>query len=348
MMLTIGLDVGNGSIGLCVRDGDTLVQDTMPSVYGRVDLTRQVLSVPGKSTSREVDVFTFGGEHFVLGYEHVHAMHSTPIGAYDREQRYASRQFETLAKLALLDAATRTGRTGVIEVAVACGTPSEDFTTRTVEIMQRWFSEPITGAKNGEQVVVMIKRLEVIPQPFAVFLDAYLDQDGLVVDEGLEKQDVLVIDSGSGTLDLSEIHRLELTRQTSIPAGLNDVYQIILEEIRREEPKVYATAYDLEAQLRAQDGAQEFWFDYGAHRMNITELRERAMRQVWDRMQQGIQYAYPDRSSFGRVILAGGSGEAFRNYFLAWMPSIRIAPDPQLAVARGLYKYALAQEHEES
>jgi len=72
------------------------------------------------------------------------------------------------------------------------------------------------------------------------------------------------------------------------------------------------------------------------------------MRQVWDRMQQGIQYAYPDRSSFGRVILAGGSGEAFRNYFLAWMPSIRIAPEPQLAVARGLYKYALAQEHEES
>lgn len=177
-MLTIGLDVGNGSIGLCVRDGDTLVQDTMPSVYGRVDLTRQVLSVPGKSTSREVDVFTFGGEHFVLGYQNVHAIHSTPIGAYDREQRYASRQFETLAKLALLDAATRTGRTGVIEVVVACGTPSEDFTTRTVEIMQRWFSEPVTGAKNGEQVVVMIKRLEVIPQPFGVFLDAYLDQDG--------------------------------------------------------------------------------------------------------------------------------------------------------------------------
>lgn len=339
-MVIIGLDVGNGSIGMGIHDNGSVLYNLMPSVYGRFDSTHEVLSVSGKSKQLP-DVFTLGSESFVLGYENIRTVHSTPIGAYDRENRFESTQFETLSKLSLLDAATRNGKTGVLEVDLVFGTPAEDYTARTKEIVHQWFSTPVTGAKNGQQVVIMVKRIEITPQPFAVFIDAYVTEDGFVDKEEMETEDILVIDSGSGTLDLSEIHRLELSKQSSIPAGLNDVYQHILELIQQREPKVYATTYDLEHQLRAQDGSSQFQFEYGRVKMDITKFRDQSMRQVWDRIQQGIQQRYPDRSIFKRVLLAGGSGDAFRNYFLKWMPTIEIMPEPQLSVARGLMKYGI-------
>lgn len=340
--MIIGLDVGNGSIGMGVRNKDAVLYATMPSVYGRVDNAQQVLSVSGKP-KQQPDVFSLGAETFVLGYDNVRAIHSTPIGAYDREQRFESAQFETLSKLALLDAATRNGQTGVLEVDLVFGTPAEDYTPRTRDIVQQWFATPVTGAKNGQHVVVMVQRIEVTPQPFAVFIDAYVTDDGFVDKEEMESEDILVIDSGSGTLDLSEIHRLELSKQSSIPAGLNDVYQRILDLVQRREPKVYATTYDLEHQLRAQDGASQVVFEYGRVKMDITKFKEQAMQHVWDRMQQGIQHRYPDRSMFKRVLLAGGSGDAFRDYFVKWMPGIEVMPAPQLSVARGLMKYGILQ-----
>lgn len=335
--MILGLDVGNGSIGLCVRDGDQTITDVFTSVYGRVD------HLWNSNADTDVDVFSINNEHFVIGYDNVLATRGTPIGAYDRENRFENSQFKTLANLALLDAATRTGKTGVIEVTLGFGTSSEDFTNQIKDAVKKWFSTPLKGAKNSQQVIVIVKEVYVISQPIATLLNFYfLDDDGKKIDKALEHEAVLVLDAGSGTLDISEISNMELVKQSSEPIGMNDVYQMVMEEIKRREPKVRINAYDLEYQIRKQlkSGSDEIFYRYGSLTVSITEVYNRAREIVWERLVGSVEWKYPDRLHFHRVLLTGGTGDAYYANFVKWMSQIQLTPDPQLSVARGLCKNA--------
>ena len=342
----IGLDVGNGSVAMVIKDGEYVFKHTFASVYGVMDPNQTPLTLGKGQKEKVMDVFSFQQRDFVLGYPAVQMAKVQPIGAYDRENRLQSRPFQTLVKLALLDAVTKTGHTGVLEVHLCVGTPAEDFTPSTMEQLRSWFKEPVSGAKNGAQVVVMVKTLQIISQPIAALMDVYLDADGYVSDPALEKESVLVLDCGSGTLDMSEFSQMELVKQYSEPVGLNDVYQGIIESIQRTDPKVRVDPFDLEAQLRAQDGHDLFFYEYGPLRIDVTDFRERAMQWVWERMVTAIQRRYPDRLKFHRILLAGGTGQAFAERFREWTSTIQLLNEAQLAIANGLCKYALSSVEE--
>jgi len=353
-MKVIGLDVGNGSIAMYIRGEDgTVVTDTYSSVYGTYYRDTQNVSLNQAKKPKDgeqakaADVFTFEKRDYVLGYENVGAIGSTPISAYDREERIGRREFQTLSKLALLDAATKDGSTGIIEVVLGFGTPAEDYRDRIIGELKRWFAEPIVGLKNGQQVVVMVKYLEIVSQPIAVLMDAYyLDNEGISTDESLQESDVLVIDSGSGTLDMSEFHGTTLMKQVSEPVGMNDVYAYVIREIEKKEPKARVDAYDLESQLRLQDGQTEFKYEYGRLSIDVTDMLKMGMDLTWERMVGAVTRRFPDRLKFHRVLLAGGTGEAFESYYTAWMSNIELLEDPQLAISRGLGKYVLASSQE--
>ena len=348
-MKHIGLDVGNGSTCMFVRleDGTTL-SNMYSSTYGVYDADK-TQSVPGRPSSvhNNLDVFTLNQRSYVLGYAAVKASGSEPFSTYGREERIHLGAFRTLAKLALLDAATMDGETGVIEVSLGFGVPNEDYREDKLEFVKLWFSEPITGTKNGEQVVVMVKDLEFLSQPIAVLMDAYNDTDGFIRDPSLAHENVLVLDSGSGTLDMTEIRAMNLHKQVSEAIGMNDVYQRVLEDIERREPKVRADAYDLEYQLRNQDGEEERVYRYGPLSIPITDAYRKALDDVWSNMVGRIERRVPDRTRFHRVLLAGGTGDAFYNRFSEWMPQIQKTTDPQLSIARGLCKYVVSLSADE-
>ena len=345
--MIVGLDVGNGSIGLFVKDGAAIVVETYPSVYGALDPNQTMISFAKEGTEKTLDVFTFSQREYVLGYENVRQARTAPIGAYDREQRFKSREYQTLTKLALLDAVTRTGKFGVVEIELSLGTPAEDYSEASIALLQSWFKEPVVGAKNGQQIVVMVKAVHVISQPIAVLMDVYLNDEGFVRQGSLEHQKVLVLDAGSGTLDISIFDSLVLVKQYSEPVGLNDVYQSIIESIQKEDPKIRVDAFDLEAQLRAQDGKDVRFYEYGPRQIDITVYYHRATKYTWEQLIAAVRRRCPDRSVYHIAILAGGSGDAWKEEFLEWMPSLVLSADPQKAVARGLGKYTVAQSKQE-
>ena len=341
-MKYIGLDVGNGTIGMGIKTEEgTITYDTFPSVYGLFDRTAQNIHL-SVSKKKQVKVFSLDGRDYVLGYEGVINTGSTPISAYDREERIHRKEFQILTKLSLLDAATKDEVDGVIEVSLSLGTPVEDYRDEQLAEIRRWFEAPVSGTVNGKQVVVMVKRLEIVSQPISVLMDAYLDNDGFIADETIENEKILVLDSGSGTLDMTEFDKMTLVKQSSGAIGMNDVYQNMITEIKRREPKARVDAFDLERQLREQDGHEKYQFSYGRISLDISEIRSNAMNVTWERMVGIITREYPDRLKFHRVLLAGGTGEAFKSYFGAWMPTITLSDDSQLAIARGLLKYLLA------
>lgn len=340
-MITIGLDVGNGSIGIAAAQPDgTVVKKTYPSVFAE---HREQTSVrmPGKESLVPESVFTLDHRDYVLGYASIQAASASPIGAFDRERRIHRREFQVLTQLALLDAITMVTDGGVVEAQLVLGTPVEDFHVATIQELKRWFAEPLVGARNGRQVVIRLQNIEVISQPAAVLMDTYLDERGYVADGEIAQGRVLVIDSGSGTLDLTDFEALKILRQFSEPVGIHDVYRQLMEVIQAEEPKARVNLYDMENQLRRQDPTGKLTYQFGRFHLDLTDAHKRAMNRVWEQMVDALTTRFPDRLIFSRVLLAGGSGDAFRSYFQSWMPTLEVVPEPQLAVARGLCKYGV-------
>ena len=341
-MKYIGLDVGNGSTCIYVRYEDgTIDEVSIASTFGYFD-DEPTAAVAGKTKALSADIYTLGGRQYALGYKDVAEVGTEPIGTYSREDRIHLGAYQKLVKLALLMAATMNGDTGVIEVALGFGVPNEDYRDEQLGEITKWFAEPTTGGKNGQQLIVTVKQLELVSQPIAVLLDAYYDQNGTVRDTDIEKEDTLVIDSGSGTLDMTELRGFRILKQTSKAAGMNDVYKLATEYIERREPKVRVNPYDLEQQIRSQIAAKEMFYRYGRIVVSITAAYQKAIETVWDLMVNSIEREYPNRTRFHRVQLAGGTGEAFYSQFVKWMPQIEKSPDPQMAIARGLCKYVIS------
>lgn len=346
-MKSFGLDVGNGTTCIVVRGEDGSISHKMyASTYGLYDKDREKAAIGTPKNQRSdvvrTDVFTLNGREYVIGYQDVQAVGSTPVSTYGREERVHLGAYQTMTRLALMDAATTDGETGVIEVSLGFGVPNEDFREEKLAEFAKWFKEPITGAKNGEQIVVMVNQVEFLSQPIAVLVDAYYDDEGYVQDQSIEAENVLVIDSGSGTLDMTEFRGMKLQKQASEAIGMNDVYQHVIEEIEKRQPKVRADAYNLEHQIRSQDGKQEVVYQQGTLCIPITDLYVNAMNDIWTDMVGRIERRYPDRMRFNRVLLAGGTGDAFAERFARWMPHIQKMAEPQLAIARGLCKYVVS------
>jgi len=342
VLKTIGLDVGNGSTCMFVRSEDGQVQSKMyASTFGVYDPEKQkTVGHSNRAESVAPDVFLWNGRSYVLGFANVLACSSTPVSTYAREERTRLSSFETLTKLALLDAATMDGATGVIEVTLGFGVPNEDYRAHKVQELEKWFDEPITGSKNGNQVVVLVKHVEIQSQPIAVLMDAYYDEHGEVRDECLSTEEVLVIDAGSGTLDMTEFRAFKLHALVSEAVGMNDMYRTVMADIRHREPKVRIDAFELEHQLRGQEGHSEMHYTYGNVTTPVTKVYQQSMDDLWVNIVGRIEQLFPDWTRFHRVLLAGGTGEALLDRFVAWMPRIQKTEEPQMAIARGLCKYA--------
>lgn len=348
-MKAMGLDVGNGSTCIVVRTEEgTILSKYYASTYGLYDgeRTKQAVGSKKEQPENQIKIFTFGGRDYVLGYEDIRNVGSSPVSTYGREERIHLSAYQTLTKLALLDAATIDDASGVIEVSLAFGVPNDDYKEHTVQAIAKWFDEPITGNVNGKQVIVLVKHFEVLSQPIAVFVDAYYDQDGFIQDESLEEEDVLVIDGGSGTLDMTELRGNKIQKQTSENIGMNDVYQRIIDGIEKRDPKIRVDAYDLEYQIRSSKDLGKLMFKQGSISIPIADLYETAFNDVWDQMVGRVERRCPDRMRFHRVLLGGGTGDAYSQRFKQWMPQITKTNDPQLAIARGLCKEAVVISEE--
>ena len=341
-MLKIGLDVGNGSIVMAVNDGNAMKTRVLASTFGVAD--REVISVVGGNNPYQAYKLS-NGTTYALGYEAVKSYHADFLDSYSRDNRYESESFKLMNHLALLEATTMMTKSKVIEVELELGVPAEYFRKDTVNTLRSWFASPLAAEVNGETVVLMVRKTEVISQPIAVFLDAYYADDGLVRDEKLISQDVLIIDGGSGTLDLAHLRGGAVVKQSSEAVGINDVYAKVISEIRKLHPTFRIDPIRLEAQLRAQD-AQATKIVAGGHfSVDVTKMLQTATEEVWTRTKNAIQRQFPAVDQFERILLAGGSaGGAFENHFRSWNPFVTVVDRPQESIARGLCKHLMAAE----
>ncbi len=340
-MKHVGLDVGNGSVCFVVRDeSGKITSDVYPSVFGVYE-EKDSIAIGGSTAKKVNRVFTLGDSRYVLGYEDLKKASAKAISAYDRDDRISRKEFRNLTYLALMDAATRDGSHGIIEVTLGVGVPSEDFRQSVIEKIKDWFGTPVTGSVNGNQVVIVVKHVEILSQPVSALINQYLDDNGFVQDEAVEDGRYLIIDCGSGTMDMTELNGLAIVRQVSYPLGMNDVYMGLLDVVR-SKTKLRPSMYDIEYQIRKHTGSKEKVYVSGRYSVDLTEDYERIVSSIATQMISAVTSEFPDRADIDRIFLAGGTGQAMAPYLLNAIDGLELCEEPQLAIARGLYKYVVS------
>jgi len=120
-MKSIGLDVGNGTTCIVVRGEDGTTSCKMyASTYGLYDKDKEKTAIGTAKNQiggeRGPNVFALNGREYIVGYQDVQAVGSTPLSTYGREERVDLNAYQTMTRLALLDAAAMDGNAGFIKV----------------------------------------------------------------------------------------------------------------------------------------------------------------------------------------------------------------------------------------
>ena len=186
--------------------------------------------------------------------------------------------------------------------------------------------------------IAIIERCGVAPESIPAWFDLAIDDNGnwiLDLDSG---HSVMIVDMGGTTTDLS-ITDGDGTpdRKHSINLGVFDIAEELARiMVQNRKAKTLPRAH-LDAVLRT-----------GSYRdINCVEMIKSASRRVMNRILAEMRKHEPDSMVFEHILFVGGGAaligedlaEAYGNRARSHIPS-----EPDLAVARGLMKYELANQ----
>jgi plasmid segregation protein ParM len=133
-----------------------------------------------------------------------------------------------LAALSELVGAESNGNSA--EFRVVTGLPVKWYADRSV-VIEQLEGKHVVRRLNGHESVqrLSVRDVLVVPQPFGSLFDAILDASGQIVDEGLARDRLGVIDVGTYTTDYVLVDALRYVEQGSgsIATGMSKAYQLI-------------------------------------------------------------------------------------------------------------------------
>lgn len=328
MTILIGLDHGNGWVKAKTIDN----QIVLPSAIARKDAMGESLTSSSKLQVDEYESNTAKGEAFVWGKDIYKA--KSVLSTYGFQDRYKQKYYRLLNEFAL---AAVLGEGNVFDdVWVITGVPSEEKGTELENDLKEALKGTHLVKVNGEEKIIRVEKVIILPQPVGSVMSLYLDIEGFVLDDSYEES-IGVIDIGTGTTDLD--HIFELRRQKddelSIPLGVYNVYEKIAEKIRKEKPNSKATAQKVEEQFKS-----DFYeVSKRAEKINIKEMKEVALIQIAEDIQNQIIQRWKTWDRFDKIIITGGGASSIGEKLKELIPDVEVLKNSQFANAEGFYRY---------
>ena len=335
----VALDTGNGELKVVsdavkrLRVGGVLGRYKVPQGRAKLqnDLNFPLYEVEGDP------------QKWVIGYQEVDRVKAAPLLVTGREgmQRYSQPLYTTYAKIGLAKAI---GEERPARVLLVTSTPARDsLDSNITEHLDRLFRDVHKVKINEERVIIPVLKYETMSETEASLYDAYLNDEGFVADESIENQDVIVINAGYGTTDVSRYNRLEyipLERET-IKVSYLDVIQRLkdwLELTVRKEITVQEVTRQLDEQI---DQPQKKFVFVGEEVSGFHDVYTKTVKDVFDDLLAELQVIIPDPDIFHRVRVVGGAAveSIWGQYFKKWSKRVDIPADPQFSSARGMYNY---------
>ncbi|MFD2328847.1 hypothetical protein ACFSR7_06245 [Cohnella sp. GCM10020058] len=336
----IALDTGNGGMKIY---SDYVKRGYIEAVVGRYEAPP---SSSGRMARRQ-EATTYQIEadpqKYVAGYEAINKYKVDPIPLHSRSSlvRYAQPMFTTYAKIGLAMAVE--GAPNMTPVLLITSTPSFDYHNPEVRSKLNSILNDLHKVNvNDERKVINVVQYEPMSETEAVLYDLYFDEHGNVADETILDEDILVINCGFGTSDISRFSAMDFIKlpKETLLTSFRDVYKRCadwLSQTLQRQIDVQDVAGQLESQHKNKiktytnvDGAVQGFDDVYHH----------AVKAVFADLIAELNGIIDDPDRFKRIITVGGAVEEWGPLFKDWNARrVQIPTDPQFSTARGMYKF---------
>lgn len=293
----------------------------------------------------EFEVYRVEGDDqpWVIGYEAVNHFKLDPIlvAARDGLARYNQQNFANYAKIGLAKAV---GSKRPAQILLITSTPARDYLDKDVVGRLDDLLRDVHKVRvNDERLVLNVVRYEPMSETEAILYDQYLAADGTVADERYEAQDVIVINAGYGTTDISRYSNLDylpLEKET-IKVSYLDVIRACRDWLGKTVGREI-TDQDVTAQLGLQKNSPVKRFTYAGEDVDgFDAAYHKAVRDVFNVLLAEINVVVEDPNRFPRIIVGGGAANEtiWGPLFKSWSQRVQIANQPEFSAVRGMRNY---------
>lgn len=338
-MFVVALDTGNGDLKI---KSDAVPRLRVGGVLGKYE------DAKGKAkTAKEnnVNIYKVEGidQEWVVGHEDVNHFRLKPLSVTGREGmlRYKQQLYTVYGKIGLVKALGSKRPSKVI--LVTSTTAKDALDNEVVEYLTDMFKDVHKVKQNEEKVLTIVQEYVPLSETEAALYDVYLDEDGYVADEKIENQDVLVINAGFGTTDISRYNGLEYIKleKETINVSYLDVIKrlktyvdgVLKKDIPREE---------IARQLDQQINQVTKKFLYVEEEVpGFNDEYYKAVDSTYEDLFADLKVIVEDPDIYPRIIVVGGPAEEtiWGKKFKQWSRRVEIPADPQFAATRGMYNY---------
>jgi plasmid segregation protein ParM len=189
----------------------------------------------------------------------------------------------------------------------------------------------------GTPCEVEIADVRVVPQPFGSYFRVLLSPKGQFTDtDRLARERVAILDIGTHTTDyaLADTFDYVEPRSGSIPVAMARVYELV--------QRAVAERFSLELSLAdAEQATRNGTVTVYGERESLHDVVPGAVDAVAQQILAEATTLWGDGRDLAAVLVTGGGGRALLGQIQARYPHARLVPEPQLANAKGFYRYAL-------
>ncbi|WP_336766143.1 Alp7A family actin-like protein [Paenibacillus sp. USHLN196] len=280
----------------------------------------------------------------------LHLVHAEEkfISTIGFEDRYSRREFKVLADMSIGELAMdfEEAKTGILEVTVTTGVPTDDFTESAVKAI----TQTLLGDHNIKvedfSLNVRVKEVIVNPQPVGTAYNEVLDIEGFIIEEkaSLLEEQVVVVDIGGGTMLIDTLKNMNLSSpRTQKPSGAYELYDRIVNLVTDSGIKGL-TSYEVERILRESDPKEGYFFKPNKNEsFPITNFVNKAITKYTRDVLNIISTTLKATLRNDTMLLTGGTSNVVRqDEVKSQYQYAHFVKDAEIANALGFYKYAKA------
>lgn len=328
MKYVIALDHGNGWVKARTENNEI----TLPSFFARKSELGEsyfmdTLDVKEyESSASKGNVYLWGGD--------ISSLDNVSL-SYGSQDRYKQEPYRLLSEFALAETVLPDGYT-FQDVVLVTGVPSVEKGKQP----EKDLIEALQGGHlikvEGEDVIIRVDNVKVLPQPIGTIMSLYLDETGFVADESYEEDSVAVIDIGTGTTDIDHVKALKrkVEDSDSITQGMFDVYRKVADWVNSQNTSARATVEKVEKQFASDKYVVSKRISY-----DISDIKERALTEVADKIKSEIILRWKTWDHFDKILITGGGASQLGKRLQKLIGDAEIVKNAQTANVQGFYNY---------
>ncbi|NGY84897.1 ParM/StbA family protein [Bacillus megaterium] len=309
------IDLGNGFSKRCFN-GKAIVDPAVfaiPTSYYGTD-NKKTINI---NDTRDIYI---GNDAFESGY-----LVENAIGEEDIK-RYDSTEYKEL----LLGFMGKDLKQDTVIQLLILGLPVKHFKAKREELQESYGNKKFMVTAKGKQIVIEVKKCIVIPQPLGTYM--YLESSK---DFDTKTSKTLVIDGGSGTLDVTEMKGQEVLSTDGSNLGMNEPYEAIA--------VVLESKYNgLEINVNHVPDILLNGLRFAGSNIQVNDMKEivAILDMHFKRVVNRVISKYKSFNKFDNVVWTGGMALSHSNRINAMnQPNFMILKDGQTANVKGYYEF---------